>query len=102
MRNIELRRIERRRAPRGRAAIKPGTLDPREIGKLEARLAMERGIALAHLLGEEGVMLDDGLTAEQRRQVARRTLRALSDRAQGNPRFDPDAMSLDSRPERRH
>lgn len=94
-RRMALREVERRAHPRGREWVKPGTIPAHEIDRIEARLRLERDIVTAHLLGEENVAGDFGMTGEQRRQVARRTLRALSDRARGNPRFDPEALGLD-------
>lgn len=83
---------ERRNAARDGDCIKPGTINPTVIGKIDARLTHEREIALLHLLGgDDRDGNDDGLTSEQRRQIARRTIRALGQRARGNPRFDPDA-----------
>ncbi len=87
-----LYQAERRNTSRDGACIKPGTINPTVIGEIDARLANERDIALFHLLGgdDQGIS-NGGLTSEQRRQIARRTIRALSHRARGNPRFDPDA-----------
>ncbi len=103
LRAMALRHPERRRSPRSSECIKPGTFNPDELGKFEVRIARERAIAMAHLLGEEeDVLPADGLNPEQRRQIARRTLRALSDRARGNPRFDPDALALEMPVPSRH
>lgn len=101
-RNLAMRQAERRGEPRCAEMLKPGTISPDEIDRIESRIARERGIAMAHLVGDGEPVLDDGLTTEQRRQIARRTLRALSDRARGNPRFDPDALGLEPLPSRRH
>lgn len=93
MRRRAVRQVERRASPRDRALLKPGTIAAHEIDRIEARLRLERDIVTAHLLGEGEVLDDSGLTGEQRRQVARRTLRALGERARGNPRYDPDALA---------
>lgn len=95
MRRMALREVERRAVPRGRDCVKPGTIAPQELDRIEARIRLERDIVTAHLLGEDEGPGDSTLSAEQRRQVARRTLRALTDRARGNPRFDPDALALE-------
>ncbi len=92
VRSMALRRIERGRASRGSESIKPGTIAPRELARVEARLERERAIALAHLFGDMEVVFDDGLSADQRRQIARNTISALSERARGNPRFDPGTL----------
>lgn len=99
-RRMALREVERRARPRPREWVKPGTLPAHEIDRIEARLRLERDVVTAHLLGEEDLpgditQRDGGLTGEQRRQIARRTLRALTDRARGNPRFDPEALGLE-------
>lgn len=99
-RRMALREVERRARPRPREWLKPGTVPAHEIDRIEARLRLERDIVTAHLLGEEELpgdvtQRDGGLTSEQRRQIARRTLRALTDRARGNPRFDPEAFGLE-------
>ena len=99
IREVE-RRHERRAAPRGRAAVKPGTIPAHEIDRIEARLRLERDVVTAHLLGEDDQPGDATLTPEQRRQIARRTLRALTDRARGNPRFDPEVLGLEELPVR--
>ncbi len=82
MRSLALRQIERRAAPRSPAAIKPGTVGPRDLARIEAKLAVERSIVSAHLLGEPGPRRDAKLTAEQQRQIARRALRAISARVE--------------------
>jgi len=99
-RRLALREVERRARPRPRECVKPGTVPAYETDRVEARLRLERDIVTAHLLGEEDLpgdapRRDGGLTSEQRRQIARRTLRALTDRARGNPRFDPEALGLE-------
>jgi RNA polymerase sigma-32 factor len=86
-----LEQMERRAAPRGKEWVKPGTADPASIAKLETDLREERAIVLAHLLGSDDEPCHDRLTAEQRRQIARRTIRALGKIARGNPRYDPSA-----------
>lgn len=53
------------------------------------RMARDRAIAEAWLIGDGGPSA--GLTTEQCRQIARRTIRALASTAVGNPIFDPDA-----------
>lgn len=93
MRRMAMREGERRARPRGREFVKPGTIVPQEIDRIEARIRLERDIAQAHLLGDSEILDDSGLTGEQRRQVARRTVRALTERARGNPRYDPDALA---------
>lgn len=93
MRRMAMRESERRARPRGREFVKPGTIVPQEIDRIEARIRLERDIAQAHLLGDSEILDDSGLTGEQRRQVARRTVRALTERARGNPRYDPDALA---------
>lgn len=95
VRRRALRQCERRVAPRGRTAIKPGTIAPHELDRIDARIQLERATVTAHLLGEDDLPGDSSLTSEQRRQIARRTLRALSEHARGNPRFDPDALGLE-------
>ena len=100
-RRMALREVERRARPRPREWVKPGTLPAHEIDRIEARLGLERDIVTAHLLGEEdqpgdSTPRDGGPTSEQRRQIARRTLRALTDRARGNPRFDTEALGLEA------
>lgn len=103
VRRRALRQYERRSAPRGREAIKPGTIAPHDIDRIDARIRLERATVTAHLLGEDDLPGDSPLTSEQRRQIARRTLRALTDRARGNPRFDPEALLLEwPTGERRH
>lgn len=94
-RRADLKEGRRRAAPRGRECVKPGTIPPQELDRIEARIRLERDIVTAHLLGEGEAPQDCPLSAEQRRQVARRTLRALTDRARGNPRFDPEALGLE-------
>lgn len=93
LRKVAIERFDRRAQGRGRAWIQPGTLDPMEIERLEARLARERAIVTAHILGEASYRTTAGLTDEQARQVARRAIRTMSARARGNPRFDPDAFA---------
>ena len=98
MRKGALRQLERRARPRGPETTRPGTLAPRDVERVEQNLARERAIIAAHLLGEEDEALGDGgLRAEQRRQIARRGVRAISIWAKGNPRFDPDAIRLEER-----
>lgn len=56
------------------------------------RLIRDHAITLRHMVGrEEDAPEPDGLDPEQRRQIARRTIRALGQIARGNPRYDPDA-----------
>ncbi len=81
--------------------VKPGTLDPAELDRLEARLLRDRLIMERHLLGDEDA-LDDArlaqlsrlpggdMTSEQMRQVTRRAGRAMIDRVMGSARFNPD------------
>ena len=78
MRSQALRRIERRAMPR----IRPGTIDPRDIARIETKLAAERAIVSAHLLGEDE-RRDSRPSSEQQRQIARRALRAISARVAG-------------------
>lgn len=78
---LAVRQCERRVPPRGCAAIKPGTIDPRELERIEAKLEMERSIVSAHLLGNDERRIEHRLSAEQQRQIARRALRAISVRA---------------------
>ncbi len=91
MRSMALRQIERRSRPRGAEYVRPGTIDPREIDRIEMRLRRERDIVSAHILGDEEQPGGDGLSTEQRRQIARRAIRTMSERVRGNPRFDPEA-----------
>jgi hypothetical protein len=96
-----LHQIERRSTTRGPECVKPGTVDPDHLDRLDRKLAHERQITFAYLLGQEDDRheqdLGDGdMSAEQRRQIARRTIRSLSRIARGNPRYDPDADSVAS------
>ena len=98
MRKGALRQLECRARPREPETTRPGTLAPRDVERVEQNLARERAIIAAHLLGEEDEALGDGgLRTEQRREIARRGVRAISIRAKGNPRFDPDAIGLEER-----
>lgn len=62
---------------------------PRELERIDARLALERSIVGAHLLSDEDQPECRSLSAEQKRQIARRAVRTIAARALGNPRFDP-------------
>jgi Sigma-70 region 2 len=94
-RRMALHQIERRAHPRAGAAVRPGTIDPRESGRIEARLRRERAIVSAHILGDgEDIATGDRHTPEQRRQIVRRTLRALAERVRGNGRYDPDVAGM--------
>lgn len=95
MRRSEIMKVTRRTAPRGRICVKPGTIGADEMDRIDLRLQLEREIVTAHLLGDHDPSADDAMTAEQRRQIARRTVRALTERALGNPKFDPDALVLE-------
>ncbi len=78
MRGIALRQLERRARPRGSESVRPGTIATRDIERIEKTLASERAIIAAHLLGDEDETLGDGgLHTEQRRQIARRGVRAI-------------------------
>jgi RNA polymerase sigma-32 factor len=104
MRNMGLRQLERRSRPRGKECVKPGTVDPRELNRLEAKLRRERDVVTAHIWGDDETLGggSGGLSAEQRRQIARRAIRAMSERARGNPRFDPDALEIQPPSQVRH
>lgn len=102
MRKLALRQLERRAAPRGDECVRPGTIDPREIERIDMKLRRERDIAVAHILGEDEGLGGDGLSPEQRRQIARRAIRAISERARGNPKFDPDVLMQERQPPSRH
>ncbi|HVR89959.1 MAG TPA: sigma factor [Novosphingobium sp.] len=78
LRKGAMRQIERRATTRRAADSKPGTIDPRDLARIEAKLEMEQSIVSAHLLGDDERWLDGGLSAEQQRQIARRALRAIS------------------------
>lgn len=82
LRALALRQIERRAMPRGSASIKPGTIDPRDLARIDAKLETERAVVSAHLLGEDE-RRDSRLSSEQQRQIARRALRAISARVAG-------------------
>ena len=80
MRGLAARQLER--APRRRIAD-AGT---RDLLKLETRLARERAIVAAHMIGEADdaqVLAGCGLSAEQKRQIARRATRTIAERVRG-------------------
>ncbi len=87
MRRMAIRQTERRAVPRGRAGIRPGTIAPAELDRIDQRLRIERDILTASLLDEEELPSDSGLTAEQRRQIARRNLSAMAEMVRGSPSF---------------
>lgn len=86
MRKFAHRQLERRARPRGAETTMPGTLAPRDAERIEQTLTRERAILAAHLLGDEDeAQCGGGLHAEQRRQIARRGVRAI--RARVDARF---------------
>ncbi len=101
LRTAALARRNRRSPPRGAEWNCPGTIDPLEIARLEARLLRERAIVTAYMVGDAEDCPADGptagVTAEQARQIARRAIRAIAASARGNPRFDPDALAWNPR-----
>ena len=93
MRRMAVRQAERRITGAGRAGIRPGTVAPAELDRIDQRLRQEREIVAAHLLDDDETPSPCKLTAEQRRQIARRNLRALADTLQGDARIDGAAMA---------
>ncbi len=91
MRSLAAR--QRARAPRR------GGGEPLEMERIETRLARERAIIAAHMIGEDGdpeERASCGLTAEQKRQIARRATRTISERLgaqRASDRTDPRTFS---------
>ena len=80
MRRLAVRQIGR--APRRRMA----DYAPRELLKIEARLAYERAIVAAHMIGDDSEtpeLAGCGFSPEQKRQIARRATRTIAERVRG-------------------
>lgn len=69
---------------------KPGTINPRDLAKFEARLARDRDVITAFFIGdadEQDRPALHGITRERSRQIARDAARSMAAIAQGDERL---------------
>ncbi len=84
MRGLAARHIARIRHGGAKAT------DPRELLRIETRLARERAIVAAHMIGDAGDTPSPPrcrLSAEQKRQIARRATRTIAERVRGEAAY---------------
>lgn len=84
MRTLAARQISRIRHGSTKAT------DPRELLRIETRLARERAIVAAHMIGEAddtSSHLGCRLSVEQKHQIARRATRTIAERARGEAAY---------------
>lgn len=70
---------------------KPGTIDPRDLAKFEARLARDRAVITAFFMGEGDAAepaLPSGITRERSRQIARDAARNMAQLVQSDERLN--------------